>query len=84
MFGAQEKGKTGSKEDETEIGRKCISEFDPALSPLEGRLMYFFASFFFCLFWSLTQFSTELRVLVPCFLDITNSIVSEIFKLDKS
>ncbi len=34
--GAQEKGKTGSKEDEIEIGRKCISEFDPALSPLEG------------------------------------------------
>ncbi len=50
--GAQEKGKRGSEQDETQFttnNKWCISDFHPSappsLLPTPGRLMYFFAGF---------------------------------------
>jgi hypothetical protein len=63
--GAEEKGKTGSKRDETQIGTKSGAFLSLALRPLKANVL--FCKFFlnFTLFW------TKLRVLVPCFPDFT-------------
>ncbi len=59
--GAQEKGKRGSKLDETQFGTKKMVHFWVSSPP--PRLIYFLAGFFL----NLTLFWTKLRVLVLCF-----------------
>jgi hypothetical protein len=65
--GAEEKGKTGSKQDETRFGTKSGAFLSLALRPLKANVL--FCKFFlnFTLFW------TKLRVLVPCFPDFTEN-----------
>jgi hypothetical protein len=73
---AHEKGKAGSKPDQTQCGTKCGAFL--SLTP-SWRLMYFFAS----LKKNLSRFwGTKLsRLLVPCFPDFTeNSIKHQIYK----
>jgi hypothetical protein len=60
--GAQEKGKTASKPDETQFGTKsgAFLSFNP---PLKANVL-------FCRFFlNLTRFWTKLKVLVSCFPD---------------
>ncbi len=68
--GAQENGKTGSKQNETLFATKS-GAFLSLIPPLEGWLMYL--TFLQVFFLNLTRFWTKLRVLVPCFLDFTQS-----------